>query len=125
MKNAILIILSLLFVSGCGLDYIRTENRRNLAKLSVGMSKNEVIATMGDKVVFDLRTTVNNPYRTEILRGKGKPFEVLYYYTDIKRADGAIADNELTPLVFDNGHIIGWGWGFLEQNVQKYEIRFR
>ncbi len=45
----------------------------------------------------------------------------------MKRDDGAITDDELTPLVFDDGKLIGGGWGsgFLEVNVQKYEIRIR
>jgi len=72
----------------------------------------------------------NNPYRSEILQGKDKTFEVLYYYTDIKNYDAwygmkGIADDELTPLVFDEGKLIGWGWSYLEANVKKYEIRMR
>ena len=45
--------------------------------------------------------------------------------TDVKRVDGAITDDELTPLVFDDGKLIGWGSSFLEVNIQKYEIRIR
>ena len=69
--------------------------------------------------------TATNPYRTETISDGEKTLEVLYYYTDIKRNDGAITDDELTPLVFDNGRLIGWGWSFLETNIQKYEIRLR
>jgi hypothetical protein len=105
-------------------------------KLSVGMSKEEVIKLMGekrvqakegylDKYYGRYEPGATNPYRREILQGKDKVFEVLYYYTDIKKLDGAIADEELTPLVFDNEKLIGWGRSFLETNVQKYEIRFR
>ena len=56
---------------------------------------------------------------------KDKIFEVIYYVTDVKNDDGAITDDELTPLVFDEGNLIGWGWSFLQNNVQKYEIRMR
>jgi len=69
--------------------------------------------------------TISNPYRSEILQGKEKTFEIVYYVTDVKRDDGAITDDELTPLVFDDGKLIGWGSGFLEVNIQKYEIRIR
>lgn len=43
----------------------------------------------------------------------------------MKRDDGAITDDELTPLVFDDGKLMGWGSGFLEVDIQKYEIRIR
>jgi len=109
-------------------------NRTNLLKLSMGMSKAEAITAMGtapatayyrDNFGFQQSFTINNPYRSEILQGKDKTFEVLYYATDVKKDDNAITDDELTPLVFDNGKLIGWGWSFLQDNAQKYEIRIR
>jgi len=127
-----------LFWGGCrstALNKFRDENRQNLTKLKIGMLKQEVMEIMGDRRANDQSlmgmyfgapvTSVTNPYKIEILQGKEKTFEVLYYYTDVKKEDSAITDDELTPLVFDNGKLIGWGSSFLEQNVQKYEIRFR
>lgn len=63
--------------------------------------------------------TISNPYRSEILQGKEKKFEIVYYVTDVKRDDGTITDDELTPLVFDDGKLIGWGFGFLESKHTK------
>ena len=114
----------------------RLENRQHVTQLSVGMTKQEVTELMGTKTATDevfvgllnggtIKTTVNNPYRSETLQGKDKVFEVHYYYTDVKKQDGAVTDDELTPVVFDNGKVIGWGWGFLQDNTQKYEIRIR
>ncbi len=105
-------------------------------KLSVGMTKQEALEIMGTKKITTYEPSalylapltaqaINNPYRSEILQGKDKTFEVLYYYTDVKQQDGAITDDELTPVVFDNGILIGWGWSFLQDNAQKYEIRIR
>ncbi|MCJ7555009.1 MAG: DUF3192 domain-containing protein [Ignavibacteriaceae bacterium] len=54
-----------------------------------------------------------------------KIFEVWYYYTDMKAYDGAITDDELTPVVFENDKLIGWGQSFLNDTVQRYEIRLR
>jgi len=127
----VLVLLLCLGLCGCyTLANFRTDNRRNLLKLSIGMMKQEVLNIMGNKYAEDGIITANNPYRSEILQGKDKTFEVLYYYTDIKNFDAwrgmkGIADDELTPLVFDNGKLIGWGQSFLQDNIQKYEIRVR
>jgi len=136
MKKLICLLVLVGVLSGCATtNSVRTDNRTNLLKLSIGMDKDEVVSLMGtDDVttysfagVFTPFTAykVNNPYRSEILQGADKTFEVLYYYTDKKSADGAVTDDELTPLVFDEGKLIGWGNSFLNANVQKYEIRLR
>lgn len=129
--------LSVLLV-GCSssLNQFGNENRKNLMKLSIGMSKQEVMEIMGDKTatgkpgpqnisLIAPSMSVSNPYKVEILKGKEKTFEVLYYYTDVAWDDYHVEHDELTPLVFDDGKLIGWGWSFLEANIQKYEIRFR
>jgi hypothetical protein len=141
MKKLVYLLVLIMLVSGCAsignLDLLRTENRQNLAKLSIGMSKQEVLAIMGDKTATNsapggYRLTATNPYKSEILQGKDKTFEVLYYYTDVKQVkdpilgcEETIQDDELTPIIFDNGKLVGWGQGFLKDNVQKYEIKFR
>jgi len=131
MKN--ILFLTILFISGCGLSpaEFRTQNRQNLQKLSIEMSKERVLAVMGTGEQNLLYAgKINNPYKSEILRCKDEVFEVLYYYTDKKRdhiwrGDFAISEDELTPLLFNNDKLIGWGWEFMEQNIQKYEIRIR
>jgi len=138
-------LLGLLFlISGCAtvsLQDVTSMNRQNLLRLSVGMTKNEVLNVMGAetktaKVALHQygnwaetpveNIIINNPYRNEILKSKDdKVFEVIYYVTDVRKSDNNISDDELTPLVFDNGKLIGWGWSFLNDNVQKYELRVR
>ena len=51
--------------------------------------------------------------------------KVYFYYTDQKKADGAITDDELTPVVFENDKVVGWGIEFLDRNVTKQEIKMR
>jgi hypothetical protein len=130
MKKVVVVSVLFVLIAGCtsSLDRVRTANRRNLLKLSVGMTKEQALAIMGNKSgggTFG-EPTVNSPYKSEILQGKDKTFEVLYYYTDIKSAiyianPATITDDELTPLVFDNGKLIGWGADFLE-DIKKYKI---
>jgi hypothetical protein len=123
MKKVVVVSVLFVLVAGCtsSLDRVRTANRRNLLKLSVGMTKEQALATMGHKSGGGRfgEPTVNSPYKSEILPSGEKTFEVLYYYTDIKSAiytanPATVTDDELTPLVFDNGKLIGWGADFLE-----------
>ena len=142
MKKIIVLLLCLV-LAGCAtpasMSTITAPNRINLSKLSIGMNKVKVIEIMGNKSFVGIvreyvgalgrstntRVSITNPYRSEILQGKDKTFEVIYYVTDVKNNDYAIADDELTPLVFDNGKLIGWGWSFLQDNVQRHELRIR
>ena len=144
MRKAIILLLGILLISGCAtvtLQSATSINRQNLLRLSVGMTKNEALNVMGTdtktaRVVLHRygnwgatpveNIIINNPYKNEILRGKDdKAFEVIYYVTDVRKTDDNISDDELTPLIFDNGKLMGWGWSFLQDNVQKYELRIR
>jgi hypothetical protein len=127
MKKAAVIFVLFVLIGGCtsSLDRVRTANRRNLLKLSVGMTKEQAIATMGHTSGGGRfgEPTVNSPYKSEIVQVKNKTYEVLYYYTDIKSViytanPATVTDDSLTPLVFDNGKLIGWGASFLE-NIRE------
>lgn len=140
MKKVVVVSVLFVLIAGCtsSLDRVRTANRRNLLKLSVGMTKEQALAIMGNKSGGGRfgEPTVNSPYKSEILlvraepavarQGKDKNFEVLYYYTDVESTiytanPATIPDDELTPLIFDNGKLIGWGADFLE-DIKKYKI---
>ncbi len=102
--------ISLLLVGCASLDAIRTQNRQRLLSLSPGMSKQEVLSIMGTKTIkarADDGSIINNPYRTEMYRSQGHTFELLLYYTDKKRIDYAITDDELTPLIIMDGKLDG------------------
>ncbi len=121
-------------------DDVRTINKERMRGLRVGMSKQEVLNTMGtetiqtyykhyfnaEEYITEPDKKITNPYRTEMMRiSEGKYFDVLFYYTDVKSRDGAITDDDLTPLVFDDDKLIGWGWSFFEDTAQKYKIELR
>ena len=126
-KFLALSILLLLTVTGCStLDAIQAQNRRNLSRLSIGMSKEKVIKIMGDNIIYAKKgLVINNPYRSEILEGKDKIFEVLYYYTEQKKAEGTVTNDELTPIVLEKDKLAGWGWNFLETNAKNYGITLK
>ena len=127
------IIVSLVLVfSGCSniyldtSDLLRAQNTENLRKLTVGLRQEVAVEIMGTEPSKGVFMWIDNPYRTEILTSKdGKSYEVLYYYTDLKQRDDKITDDELTPLVFEHGKLIGWGYPFLDQKVPPKPVYSR
>jgi hypothetical protein len=127
-------------------ETVRDQNRERLVGLGVGITKAQVLEIMGTesvqtytksalpskkgskKISDEIRALyrgkkINNPYKTEASRtADGSPVEILFYYVDQRRNDGAITDDELTPIVIEDGVLAGWGWNFLDQNVEKYRI---
>ena len=102
------------------LERVRNTNRDNLVLLSVGMTKPEVLRLMGTQTVETEFMTITNPYRIQSFQGGGgETHEIVFYYTDRKKTDGAITDDELTPLVFRAGRLKGWGWPLLDQIISK------
>ncbi len=127
-----LIVSLFLIMSGCSniyldtSDLLRDQNTENLKKLAVGLKKGVVMEMMGTEPSKGVFMWIDNPYRTETFTGKdGKTYEVLYYYTDLKQRDDKIADDELTPLVFEDGKLIGWGYPFLDQKVPPKPVYIR
>lgn len=120
-----------MFVSGCA-DFfygqVRNSNRVAITKLSPGMSKSKVMKIMGDGpniTSVTLGDTISNPYSSAAYRVGDRVYEILYYYTDIKKRDGGITDDELTPVVLLNGKVDGWGWAYWNDIINRYEIRLR
>lgn len=129
-------------------DTVRTENRERLSRLAVGHDKATVLQIMGTETIETYTAPalasgrfhgpipevtrmkyrdqrINNPYRTETSKTPaGVPVEILFYYTD-RQADGGITNDELTPLALEHGVLVGWGWSYLDQNVEKYRVEMR
>jgi hypothetical protein len=114
----------LIILGGCSTfyldtaDLLRANNLENISKLSPGMDKALVMRTMGTEPSRSIFMWIDNPYRVENTRGKNeRTYEVLYYYTDMKHRDDKITDDELTPVILENGKLIGVGYAFLNQHV--------
>ncbi len=87
---------------------------------------NRIPSLWGLLIYPSLMRSVTNPYRIENTRAPdGMRVELIYYYTDKKSDDNAITDDELTPIVLEDGEVVGWGWSFLEQNIERYKIELR
>src|SRR3989338_203133 len=134
IMKELLSFLTVILLTGCvsiNLDpnaaQSSLQGRKELSavnKLRVGMSYDEVIATMGNHLTigYDIDPqnpgqikpiTLASPYRQLVLKTRTGTYEVLYYYTHVKNPDGVIAEDELTPLVFKDKKLIGLGIDFL------------
>lgn len=103
---------------------LRQQNSSNLDRLKVGMSGEQVSDVMGDRKeiqTFNLgekAEILSNPIRVDTRSGKdGKMLEVRYYYAYQKKADMKITADELCPVVFSDGVLAGWGWGYYEKEI--------
>ncbi len=45
---------------------------------------------------------------------------MLYYYTEMKKRDGKITDDELTPVVLKDGLVDGWTWSHWNDLVNEH-----
>ena len=88
-------------------------------QLAVGMSKSNVIATMGDTPAKTRDGIVNNPWTSETLVGKGGvQYEALYYITKKNPPFTPIRKSLTTAIVIKNGKVVGWGEDALAQYKQ-------
>lgn len=81
----------------------RNENNENIKKLKKGMTKEEVVKIMGNPLVDEKYNTPN----------------IWFYYTHWDWADAAKTEIECTPLIFENGLLIGWGSTFYRDYKHK------
>ena len=80
----------LLFMTGCYFDqYTNVEKAK---QLRVDMSKEEVLAIMGEPVEVELRSP-----------------DLWFYFIRSYWHDGMITEDECMPVVFENDKVIGWG----------------
>jgi hypothetical protein len=91
-------------------------NREGLAKLTVGMSKPQVLNTMVDVRAETKDGVVKNPWTTETITGRdGARYEVLYYVTRPNPPYTPIGKFLTTPVILKAGKYVGQGYDTLEK----------
>lgn len=120
-KFSYAITLMIFLVSCTTTEKIKSINRENLSKLQIGFSKQEVLQLMGTKTIETndgSKYIINNPWKSEWFTGSSSTtYEVIYYYTDTNKADRAITEDELTPIILENNKVIGWGWSSFKSTI--------
>lgn len=130
MKKMVCMFCAVLMLAGCASlssSKISALNREGLSRLSTDMRQSEALSIMkrAEWTVCcqpaeskEKQTLiVNNPYRSETIQTQGKTLEVFYFVTDAKEGNCVITNDQLTPLVFNNNKLMGWGWKYYNDNV--------
>jgi len=129
MYYVIIIFLSLT-LSGCVTSPVYNPMQVNMQQeillnesgfkaIREGMTMDQVHGVMGDKLVIGYALespqssgykplTIPNPYKNEAV--KGTNYLIEYYIEAIRQPDGIVSDNELMPLIYKDGKLIGRGW---------------
>jgi major membrane immunogen (membrane-anchored lipoprotein) len=94
-----IIIVASSLLAGCA-EMQYGMNSFNTLRLQVGMSRDEVIATMG---------------KPQIRESYGKT-EFLIYRTDFPASSGTA---DFTPVAIMNGKVTGWGRDFYDETRKK------
>lgn len=83
--------------------------------IMIGMTREQVSQVMLDDLqVLQMTGKARNPYALEFLKGfDGNTLEVMYYYVMMEKGDNIVTEEELVPVILENGIIIGWGWDLL------------
>ena len=113
-------------------DYGQLTNMRHI---HLGMTSEEVKSIMGADIKVGYKSNsqvlggfepikLKNPYRGEIIKSRrgNDVYFIKYYYTDVRIADGIISEDELVPLVFKKGKLIGKGKDYLFKLKDKLRI---
>ena len=113
-------------LSGCALAGLRDfsaitrQNNTRIMTLQRGMTPEQVIEHIGPSYNSD----VPNPVRSEMYPAGDDAFRALFFYSGTGLVD-RIFDRDLTPVVFKNESLDGWGWLYWESTAKQYNIHIR
>ena len=106
-------------------------NSSRLELLEPGMSKSQVLETMGTQNAH----YINNPYLVSLFSIEEDHITIIYYYTDYTssqqtssawwRDSWKVSAENTTALVLLNGKLIGWGEEALRRVQDKYDFTIK
>ena len=113
---------------------VGSYNQSNLLRVDLGVTKTKVLEVMGgiQKIQTYVTTSfmtkkegiiINNPFNREFRTDTaGNTMEILWYYTNINKADGDITKEQQTPIILEKNAVVGMGWDFYEEYAKRKGI---
>ena len=131
MRSMLVTLIAVATLTGCGsVNLARyrdgiSANQQALGNLELGMSQDEASQVMGQGVVVRYkRLYLVDPWRSESFALEdGTEVLLLFYITEFPRRYARSYDRALTPLVFETGILVGWGWSYLNRNLDRYQVK--
>ena len=113
---------------------VGSYNQANLLKVDLGTTKNRVLEVMGgvQKIRTYITTSfvtkkegiiINNPFNRQFKTDSaGNTIEILWYYTNVNKAEGDITKEQQTPIILEKNAVVGLGWDFYEEYAKRKGI---
>ena len=144
MKSVVILLFALIFTTHNifaqalpkkpARNEVGSYNQANLLKVDLGVTKTKVLEVMGgvQKIQTYISTSfmtkkesiiINNPFNREFKTDSaGNTIEILWYYTNINKADGDVTKEQQTPIVLEKNAVVGMGWDFYEDYAKRKGI---
>jgi hypothetical protein len=109
-------------------------NQSNLLKIDLGITKTKLLEVMGGIKKIQTYTStsfmtkkesiiINNPVNREFKTDSaGNTVELIWYYTNVNKAEGEITKEQQTPIILEKNAVVGMGWDFYEQYAKRRGI---
>lgn len=130
MHTVVVGLVAIVAFSGCGTANVAayrdgvSANQQALASLELGMTRHEAVQIMGQgEIVRYKKIYLVDPWRSESFTlADGTEVLLLLYLTQFPKKYASPDDRALTPLVFEDGSLVGWGWSYLDRNLDRYQV---
>jgi hypothetical protein len=115
--SAFVIAAATIALTACGDSRVRG--------LSEGISKDSALKILGEGAPEG--DSLRNIYKHDRYLVEGAMYDVYLFDPKNRKAwvDKSVPDKELTPVVFVNNKVEGWGWGDMDELAQKHNIQVR
>jgi len=114
-------------------DEFLDEQNSKIAEITSGLNQAEVMDIMGAEMIVKvpkvgrkkrLKQLFKQPeFSNEFNRNAAKKIKILWYFSTPKDQNGIISKRECTPVIIENGSVVGKGWPFFNNYRRTVQLR--
>ena len=110
----------------CGTGESDAVGSNKLDPIEEGMPKDSVLPIIGTGPLTPIKAAdvlrLVNGYRTQVYLVNGVNYQVIYYREALGSLEDSISRAVETPILLKNDTVMGWGWGFYEEQSAKLNL---